>query len=84
MTNCKLVACLEIPLKSYSSFLKALKYMLDNGLLLYLSDFVVPFLGDWPAQFYLRQVVYDPANSAMVEVKNIIPFLGPLHISLNS
>eukprot|EP00112_Aurelia_sp_Birch-Aquarium-sp1_P003440 Seg1384.3 transcript_id=Seg1384.3/GoldUCD/mRNA.D3Y31 product="hypothetical protein" protein_id=Seg1384.3/GoldUCD/D3Y31 len=84
MTNCKLVDCLEIPLKSYSSFLKALKYMLDNGLFLYLSEFVVPFLGDWPAQFYLRQMVYDPANSAMVEVKNIIPFLGPLHISLNS
>ena len=80
MAGCKLVDCVELPLKSYNDFLTAMRVLLENGLSDYLETFVVPFLGDWPAQFYVRQMVYNPN----IHLENIIPFLGPLHISLNA
>ena len=52
--------------------------MLKNGLAHYLERFVVPFVGDWPCQFYIRQVVYSNG------IHNLMPFIGPLHISLNA
>ena len=59
--------------------------MLTNGLEGYLNRFVVPFLGDWPMQFFMRQLVYHPAAVSLPPVcKNVAPLLGPLHISLNS
>lgn len=79
MKNCKLVDCIELPLKSYDNFLEALKTILENGLSTYLEHFVVPFIGDWPAQFYVRQMVYKEQA-----LSNLVPFIGPLHISLNA
>ncbi len=52
--------------------------MLDNGLAHYLERFVVPLVGDWPCQFYIRQVVYNES------IHNLIQFIGPLHVSLNA
>ena len=83
MKHCKLVDCIEMPLKSYCDFLKALQYVLENGLASYLREFDVPFIGDWPAQFYMRQIVYSPTLDWPL-LQNIVPFIGPLHISLNS
>ena len=79
MDGCKLVDCIELPLKSYADFVTAIKVILENGLSDYLESFVVPFIEDWPAQFYVRQMVYDEDN----HLDNIISFCGPLHISLN-
>eukprot|EP00794_Sanderia_malayensis_P020710 gene20710-22742_t len=83
MNDTKLVDCLEIPLKSFEDILGAVKYMLRNGFSLYLSKFFVPFVGDWPTQFYMRQLVYAD-TFYLPHQCHIIPFLGPLHISLNS
>ena len=84
MENCKLVDSLEMPLKSYDNFRSALSLLLDNGLSSYLQSFVVPLVGDWPAQFFVRQVVYNKEDPLSMCCKNIVPFIGPLHISLNS
>ena len=78
MENCKLVDCVELPLKSYDDFNSALQMILDSGLSLYLNQFVVPIVGDWPCQFYVHQIVYHEG------IHNLIPFIGPLHISLNA
>ncbi len=51
MDDTKLVDCLEIPPKSFHDLLSSVKYMLENGLALYLDRFFVPFVGDWPTQF---------------------------------
>ena len=51
MAGCKLVDCIELPLKSYADFVTAIRVILENGLSDYLEVFVVPFIGDWPAQF---------------------------------
>ena len=78
MENWKLVDCVELPLKSYENFRSALQVLLDNGLALYMSDFVVPLIGDRPCQFYVRQAVYHES------IHDLVPFIGPLHISLNA
>ena len=84
MEDCKLVDSLEMPLKSYDNFRSALSLLLDSGLSSYLESFVVPLVGDWPAQFFARQVVYNKADPLSLSCRNIVPFIGPLHISLNS
>ena len=78
MEECKLVDCVELSLKSIDDFHSALKIILESGLNLYLDQFVVPIIGDWPCQFYVRQIVYFEG------IHNLIPFIGPLHISLNA
>ena len=72
--------CIELPLKSYDDFMTAMMVILENGLSDYLEAFVIPFIGDWPAQFYVRQMVYNVDN----HLHNIISFFGPLHITLNA
>eukprot|EP00794_Sanderia_malayensis_P002757 gene2757-3187_t len=84
MDNCKLVDSIEMPLKSYENFRSALSILLENGLSNYLKKFIVPLVGDWPAQFFVRQIVYNNADPISMQCTNIVPFIGPLHISLNS
>ena len=78
MEDCKLADCIKLPLKSVDSFRTALEFLLENGLSIYINRFLVPLIGDWPCQFFVRQVVYDQG------IYNLIPFIGPLHISLNA
>ena len=78
MANCKLVDCIKLPLKSFDNFPSALDYLFENGLSLYINKFLVPLIGDWPCQFFVRQVVFNEG------IYNLVPFIGPLHISLNA
>lgn len=84
MDNIKLVESLKLPLKSYNDLLTAFKHMLANGLEDYINHFVAPFPSDWPMQFFMRQLVYNTASVSLPTVcENVIPLIGPLHISLN-
>ena len=78
MEDCKLADCIKLPLKSVDSFRSALEFLLENGLSIYINRFLVPLIGDWPCQFFVRQVVCNQG------IYNLIPFIGPLHISLNA
>jgi hypothetical protein len=84
MDNTKLVDSLALPLKSYDNVLTAVKKILSSGLEIYLNKFVAPFVGDWPMQFFVRQLVYSTSPSTPAVLKNVIPLIGPLHISLNA
>ena len=85
MDNTKLVDSLQLPLKSCADVVTAFKHMLVNGLEDCLKQFVAPFSADWPMQFFMRQLVYNTASVSLPTVcKNVIPLIGPLHISLNS
>eukprot|EP00112_Aurelia_sp_Birch-Aquarium-sp1_P025550 Seg855.2 transcript_id=Seg855.2/GoldUCD/mRNA.D3Y31 product="hypothetical protein" protein_id=Seg855.2/GoldUCD/D3Y31 len=84
MDHCKLVDCIESPLKSLSDILSALEHMLVNGLSIYLDKFLVPFVGDWPTQYYMRQLAYSDDANIPALCKSIAPLIGPLHISINS
>ncbi len=81
MDNTVLVDSIELPLKSYDNLLQAVQHAVDMGLGEYLKEYLVVNPGDWPAQYYLRQIVNQaPATS---EIRNGVPFIGALHVSLN-
>ena len=85
MENTKLVDSLQMPLKSYEDILLAFKHMLSNGLEIYLKDFLTPFMGDWPTQFFMQQLVYNLAEVSLPNIcENVVPLIGPLRVSLNS
>ena len=84
MENTKLVDSIQLPLKCRNDVLTALKKMLASGLEVYLSEFIAPFIGDWPIQLFIRQLVYSNTANIPTAIKNVIPFIGPLHISLNA
>ena len=84
MDNTKLVDSIELSLKSCDDVLNAINKILSGGLELYLDQFIAPFLGDWPTQFYVRRLVYSNAPSLPTGLQNVAPLLGPLHISLNA
>ena len=56
MTGCKLLDELEILLKSFENFKEAACHAVEKGLSSYISKFICPLPGDWPAQFFMRQI----------------------------
>lgn len=83
LANTHLVDCVEQPLKSVANFRQAGDVFLNTPLADYLEKYAVLTPGDWPAQFYHRQIAYN--NIFQPEcLRNISPSIGPLHISLNS
>ncbi len=84
MNNTKLVDSIELPLKSLGNVLTAVNKVLSSGLDIYLNQFVAPFIGDWPMQYFVRQLVYSNVPTVPAVLKNVIPLIGPLHISLNA
>ena len=71
----------ELPLKSCEDVLTAINKMLTSGLQVYLNHVIAPFVGDWPMQFFIRQLVYSNSPSIPVALKNVVPLIGPIHIS---
>ena len=84
MDNTKLVDSIQLDLKSCENVLTALNKMLSSGLNVYLSNFIAPFVGHWPMQFFLRQLIYSSDPLVPSALKNVVPFIGPLHVSLNA
>ena len=78
--------------------MQALKRVLQlNRFNEYLSKFVVLFPGDYPSQFYPRQIIYEILCKYIANITNIgttlvpheellslVPLIGPLHIDLNA
>ncbi len=53
--------------------------MLSNGLEIYLQKFLAPFMGDWPTQFFMRQLLYNVAEVCLPAIcQNVVPLIGPL------
>ena len=60
--NLHLIEFRSQPLKSKENFESALSFLENSSLARYMSEFVVFFPGDWPSQYYLRQIVYSRCN----------------------
>ena len=84
MDNTKFVDSIQLDLKSCDNVPTAINKMLSRGLNVYLSNFIAPFLGDWSMQFFLHQLTYSNNPSVPSALKNVVSFIGPLHISLNA
>ena len=81
--NSLLIDCVEQPLKSVFNFREAANVFLQTPLAEYLDKYCVVTPGDWPAQFYNRQIALNDQFQPEC-LRNIVPSMGPLHISLNS
>ena len=68
MDDVHLVDFVELELKGKEPFGIAYDVALASGLKSYLKKFVVLQPGDWPAQFYCRQLVYE--NTYMYRKKS--------------
>ena len=77
MDNIKLIDSINLPLKTCESLVTAFRHVLSNGLEGYLKNFVAPFVGDWPTQFFKRQLIYSNSASLPTAVKNVAPLIGP-------
>ena len=84
MDNTKLVNSIQLDLKSCDNVLAAINKMPSSGLNVCLSNFIAPFVGVKPMQFFLHQLIYSNNPSVPSALKNVVPFTGPLHISLNA
>ena len=58
MGNLHLVEFAELRLKSMNDFEAAYDIVLSTGLAKYMQKFVLLQPGDWPCQFYCRQIIY--------------------------
>ena len=79
----------KLPLKCRENYETALGLVLQSHLKEYLSKFIVLFPGDWPSQFYPRQIVYRACSSGGEGVSpnpitSLVPCMGPLHVDLNA
>ena len=79
--NAYLIDCVPQPLKSYTNYLEAAQIYLATPLQQYLQQFNVIIPGDWPSQFYQRQLSYNLEEQS--PLRNTIATMGPLHVSLN-
>ena len=59
MDNLHLVEFVELRLKSMNDFEAAYDIVLSTGLAKYMRKFVLLQPGDWPCQFYCRQIIYQ-------------------------
>ena len=59
MKDVHLIDFVELTLKSKDDFDAAFDVVLNTKLAEYLKLFLLPQPGDWPAQFYSRQIVYE-------------------------
>src|ERR1043165_459730 len=95
MSNSKLVDFILHPLHSTKDYIECLNHVfkaferLENIEENYLNNFVIPVIADWPGQVNIRRAITlrikKGINSGVPEqVLNLIPMIGPLHVSLNS
>ena len=82
MANAFLIDCVQQNLKSYGTYGDAAQVYLATPLAEYLKNYNVLIPGDWPSQFYQRQLSYN--SDLHSPLRNTTATMGPLHISLNS
>ena len=80
--NTFLIDCTPQPLKSYANYGEAAQIYLATPLAEYLKKIIVLIPGDWPSQFYQRQLSYN--TDAHSPLRHTTATMGPLHVSLNA
>jgi hypothetical protein len=55
----------------------------------YLEKYIIPLPADFPGQLFVRRAIVNKLESNSEssipnEITHLVPFLGPLHVSLNT
>jgi hypothetical protein len=87
--NSILIDFVESNLKGITGYTSALKIVYDQEpMAMYLSNYAIPVVADWPGQFFIRKAVVQQfilQNRSIPRfVKSFLPVMGPLHVSLNA
>ena len=77
MDDLLLVDFVELSLKSKQDFTKAMDIILGTGLKTYMEKFVLLQPGDWPCQFFSRNIVYEQLKNAYKCFENPNKGKGP-------
>jgi len=90
MQNTKLIDLLEGSLHSTNDYLSAIRLIINiPGMYEYLEKKIVIAPMDYPGQKNVRRAVVNriingDQSDIPLQILNIVPFIGPLHVSLNS
>jgi len=96
MSNSKLVNFILHSLHSTKDYIECIDFIFkaferieDIGKENYLNNFIIPIIADWPGQVNIRRAITLRIKNGFTseipeKVLNLIPMIGPLHISLNS
>ena len=80
-------------LHSLSDYVDVLLSLLRiENILEYLKRNIIPICADWPGQLFIRKAITKIINQEKYQniceeykiIKNFVPLIGPLHVSLNS
>ena len=80
--NAHVIDCVLYQLKSLANYRGAASIYLATPLREYLKEHALIIPGDWPSQFYQRQLAYNEFDAS--PLRNTTPTMGPLHVSLNA
>ena len=88
-SNTKLIDFIESNLKNANDYLKNIKTFIEIPQIKnYLKNNIILAPMDFPGQYNLRKLIVNKisTNNERIpdEIVNVIPILGPLHVSLNS
>ncbi|EXX77794.1 hypothetical protein RirG_020570 [Rhizophagus irregularis DAOM 197198w] len=88
-TEIKPVDLIELNLKNTKDYLQAIKSFIElPEIQTYLNNYVIPIPADFPGQLYIRKAIVkklESDNSSIPrEITHLLPFLGPLLLSLNT
>ena len=90
MDTVKLVDFVPQDLKSLSNYLQAITPFVElPELQEYLNKYAIPVPADFPGQYYVRKAItlkrlYGDDIDIPNQILHLVPFLGPLHVSLNT
>ena len=96
MSNNKLVNFILHSLHSTKDYIECIDFIFkaferieDIGEENYLNNFIILIIADWPGQVNIRRAITLRIKNGFTseipeKVLNLIPMIGPLHISLNS
>jgi len=87
--NTKLFDFVQSNLKSTDDYLNILKNFVNTPEIKeYLQKNIIVVPCDFPGQKYIRKLIvkkiFNENNNIPNEISNMVPFLGPLHVSLNT
>ena len=84
LDNLHLIDFIELTLKGNDGFETAMNNLLKYNMADYMKKYLVLLPGDWPAQFFMRRVIYRKLADIEDPLLSLVPILGALHVSLNA
>jgi len=93
MKGVRIINLQQKNLHSLNDYLEVLQTLIKiENLAKYLQNNIIPIVADWPGQLFIRKIItkiiqleqqQNLSNEYKI-IKNFVPLIGPLHVSLNS